>query len=379
MTQGLTTQGLQPDGTTLERAAGLARIKAPVSIANGGTAATTADGIVNNIADVLENLCLNPSFETVLPGVHTAAITHIHGSGLVRNICMPGWQYKSGANAANESNVTQDLVVFNRGKASCLCDVVNITGGNPVLRQVWGGTIDSVPQYLEGMVAMAAGRYFNWSTDVKQSSATASACRLFITTDGTGGTTTYSGYHGTNANWERLFDVVLIPTDATYIYFGVAFENVTPDFNVDGCSVVLTEVALSFLAFRERKPAYQERQVDVADQLYDASPAVGVTWYYCNDAAATTPYESNVNRPAWATGLVAAMVCNDSVAGYAMHLRPAGTTRTVAELSVPVANKWTRAGQAKVDFGVNGLFEYSGDATSTVVFVNVVGWYGGGL
>ena len=54
--------------------------------------------------------------------------------------------------------------------------------------------------------------------------ATATAARVFIATDGTGGTTNYSGYHTGGSTFENL-DVtnITVPSDATYVRVGVAF------------------------------------------------------------------------------------------------------------------------------------------------------------
>lgn len=62
------------------------------------------------------------------------------------------------------------------------------------------------------------------SARVAVRTATASAARSFIATDGTGGTTTYSGFHTGGSAFENL-DVVnlTVPVDATYVRFGVAF------------------------------------------------------------------------------------------------------------------------------------------------------------
>ena len=54
---------------------------------------------------------------------------------------------------------------------------------------------------------------------------TASAVRVGITTDGTGGTTTYSSYHAGNSAWADLsVNGVTIPSDATYVRVSVHLE-----------------------------------------------------------------------------------------------------------------------------------------------------------
>ncbi len=82
------------------------------------------------------------------------------------------------------------------------------------------------------------GQAFSVRCPVKASAA--NAVRAFVTSDGTGGTTTFSGYHTGGGAFENL-DVanVTIPTDATYVEYGLAFattvtaslDNVMPTQN----------------------------------------------------------------------------------------------------------------------------------------------------
>ena len=57
-----------------------------------------------------------------------------------------------------------------------------------------------------------------------RSTATAAAVRAYIKTDGTGGTTTFSGYHTGGGSFELLtVSLATVPTDATYVEVGTAF------------------------------------------------------------------------------------------------------------------------------------------------------------
>lgn len=71
--------------------------------------------------------------------------------------------------------------------------------------------------------------------------ATANAVRVFIYTDGTGGTTTYSAYHSGGATFETLtVPVVTVPTDATIVRWGVAFAASCTAYVDDGAIVIGT-------------------------------------------------------------------------------------------------------------------------------------------
>jgi len=118
MTQGLTTQGLQPDGTTLERAAGLARIKAPVSIANGGTAATTAAGARAALLIPNRNLLINGCMRVSQRGTTFNATTVPLNSD--DTFLLDRWNLLSDGN--DIVDVTQDTTVGDlpTGAAACI-------------------------------------------------------------------------------------------------------------------------------------------------------------------------------------------------------------------------------------------------------------------
>jgi len=73
-----------------------------------------------------------------------------------------------------------------------------------------------------GSITSMLGKYFRITGYCK--SASIGGCRIYITTDGTAGTTTYSGYHTGGGGWEQLSAALTLPADATYITIGVRVE-----------------------------------------------------------------------------------------------------------------------------------------------------------
>lgn len=90
----------------------------------------------------------------------------------------------------------------------------NGAGATQIYQQLSINTNDENHQLLGQVV----------SARIAVRTATASAARVFIATDGTGGTTTYSGYHTGGSTFENL-DVtnITVPSNATYVRVGVAF------------------------------------------------------------------------------------------------------------------------------------------------------------
>jgi hypothetical protein len=114
--------------------------------------------------------------------------------------------------------------------------------------------------------------------------ATNNSLRAFITTDGTGGTTTYSGYHTGDSTWQNL-DVanVAVPADATYVEYGLALgasgtvwiDNVMPVQGVACCDYAKSHPADEIA----RCQRYYEVQGGIADgsvAYYGNAPGVNV-------------------------------------------------------------------------------------------------------
>ncbi len=105
----------------------------------------------------------------------------------------------------------------------------------------------------------------------------AGAVRAVVTTDGTGGTSTYSGYHAGDSQWADLDVVaVAVPSDATYVEVGVALA-ATATAYVDDAMLVQGSVAAEYMALHpaeewERCQRYYEAH------LGQSVPHVG--WIY---------------------------------------------------------------------------------------------------
>lgn len=92
------------------------------------------------------------------------------------------------------------------------------------------------------------GETISFRASVALAGAVANAVRAFITTDGTGGVTTYSSYHGNDTNWEDLDVVgVTVPSDATFIFVGLAFD-VSCTAYMDNCMFVVASAATDYVA-----------------------------------------------------------------------------------------------------------------------------------
>lgn len=116
----------------------------------------------------------------------------------------------------------------------------------------------------------------------------ASAVRVFVRSDGTGGTTTYSGYHTGNSAWADL-DVIniTIPSDATYIEVGVKFAASVTAY-LDNAMHIPGSIAADYMPLHPAEEmARCQRYLEVIGQ--DASGAIvfsgngtgaGAAYYY---------------------------------------------------------------------------------------------------
>jgi len=105
---------------------------------------------------------------------------------------------------------------------------------------------------------------------VKLAAGVASAVRAYIKTDGTGGATTYSSYHGNNTAAESL-DALLavVPADATYVEVGLAFA-ASATVYTDNWMLVATAFATDYVG---RHPGDEltrcQRYYEIIDAGFD--------------------------------------------------------------------------------------------------------------
>jgi hypothetical protein len=321
------------------------------------------------------DLALNPGQETVLPGTHTTAITQINAASTTRNMHIVGWQFVTGTGTGGDTpdcTVTQDTSVVTGASNASAKIVVTVLGtSNPVYRQLWNAA-----QYLEKQVYAVRGRVFNFAAAVKQSAATANACRLYITTNGTGGTTTYSTFHGANTDWERLIVTVTVPVDATEISFGLVLANATPDYYFDNAMVVATSVAQTSLEWQPRNPvALSSSRIDSTEQLIYTTPA-DANWHTTGDGTADADYSINDNRPAWASmAIIKSQVGGTGGAGTDFSVRPSGDTNTWFPAFSQVSGVALESMGTCV-FGANGQIDFRCGHTNTDGYFFIKMWQG---
>lgn len=305
------------------------------------------------------NLCLNPSFENVLVGSHTVAITRNDGNE-TKNTQLPGWQTYS-TDAAAEITVAQTTTGISsaHSKQAMSISAANITA-SPKVRQLW-----SSAQNLTEFVALVQGAYFTFSMDVTQSVGTASACRLYVTYDGTGGTTVYSGYHGANTSLERLFvqTASAIPSNCTTISFGIEFASTTPTYYLDNAMAIGSTTKLISLAYAPRLPfSFQADRISEALVVRCAQNGTASAWVACN--ATSISWNPNTIRPAWATHVVINFYARAVSAGVglALYARPKNTASPFPEYlhwigSGYAVNAESIASTYAVPLGEDSLYE----------------------
>lgn len=329
---------------------------------------------VSGIASRSPNMAMNPSFETVLPGTHTTAITQNNNNDDL-NSQFPGWLTTT-AHADADITLSQETGAGNysaeASDASCKIVVADATS-NPKLLQRWDSG-----EYLEHNAYAARGRYLTVAADVKLSAGTASACRLFITYDGTGGTTTYSDYKANDTSFERLFKSVLIPTDCTDIEFGIQLESATPDYYVDNFQVEITEEEQDECLYRPRLPIQlSERSIgDTTNELVWTSTTGGTNVQATDSGNLDTSWDVNDARPAWATAAYVHLQVG-GVAGDAFLYANGATGQR--ELSVSRDDTSTLHGNGIMSIGQDGQGCIDRSDQDVNAWVYFLGWIGEGL
>ena len=150
-------------------------------------------------------------------------------ASLLTNGSFDVWQRGNGpftGNSAYSSDRWQSLI-FGTDALSISRDTANVDTGSRAGAActfslgTGGGSTAIGQQYNAGDGFQVAGRVVSASVRVK--TATASAVRIGIFTDGTGGTTTYSSFHTGGGAYQTLTVTVTVPTNATtvWLYAGV--------------------------------------------------------------------------------------------------------------------------------------------------------------
>ncbi len=103
----------------------------------------------------------------------------------------------------------------------------------------------------------------------------ASAVRAVITTDGTGGTSTFSGYHPGNSDWANL-DVggVRVPADATYIDIGLAYAASVTAYE-DNAMLVLGSLPVDYVPLTAAEEWARSQRYRQTGSFYDTGRSIG--------------------------------------------------------------------------------------------------------
>jgi len=351
---------------------------AAVSLSVGTKDVFVSDPFDFLIANGLQNLVINPEMH-IMPGTHTSGIQQNNAASTTQNHEIPGWRSVTGTGSP-DITVSGDTTAgtFVSGAKRSIKVVVTVLGtSDPFIEIPYiEGEANSIDAMLYGM----RNRVLNFSADVKQSAATASACRLAITTDGTGGTTTFGAFHGTNTNIERLFVSASIPNDATIVRLRLSIENATPDFNLSRPMGIVTDVALKSLLFKPRPGInINGLNIDGSTTLAYTTPA-DTNFHVSGDGTADTDPSGGFNgvRPTWANSFTFFFDVSGTVVGPGF-LKPNGDTNSFIQANSQNTNAFGGEMFATVPFGVDSEYQFKVDDTGLDLFIFGRQYFGEGL
>lgn len=363
------------DGTTIEfPAAGSVRVKdggiTPAKIASRG-----------------QNLCLNPSFEKVLPGSHTTAITNLTGSvGVTKNNQFPGWKnfIDAAAAAADSVTVSQQAAISAGSSKYCIrVAATNFATGPFGIRQYWAAT-----EYLTELVSACLGKRIYVFADLKNSHANVNS-RLKVSSDGTGTPSDYEDVTG-DTTLHRVGVTIDVPTDATVLYIDglITAVNANGDYvEIDNVQIAIvdTTVTLTELPYQPRPPVVLESSIlDDDGAVISWSTPSNTSWHQSAESPQEfdTDYNFNTNRPAWAnkfTGMMAVGNASTLTNGYGI-CRYNGSSSNLGELFqyVLVVGKYIQS-HLLCALGADAQIQLQVGATTTEIYIYLTKWEGDGL
>ena len=255
-----------------------------------------------------ENLCLNPGFETILPGSHTSAITTLSTTGY-QNIQFPAWQLQNTVIIDETITVIEETANVSSGsKRSAQVDLSGTVPSYPRLIQIWNSS-----EYLEERAISCREKYLTVALDVKMDSPVSNACRAFLYHDGTGSNTFTSGYKANDSSYERLLvPSRLIPDDCTEISFGAQFESLSPTFYVDNVMVVLSDSPLAELPYMSRNAIKIVVLDTTTGVVVDDDGTNKASFHDANFNWSTSgAWDLPNDKPAWANYIDMKLYCNN--------------------------------------------------------------------
>lgn len=214
-----------------------------------------------------QNILLNGGFESKIRAASSATAV----SSAPYPFLHDGWQaIKAGTDTLTVQDSTSVVQADSQHSALCSVNVGTGAGGTWYFQQLF-----VAPASVgTGGYPHLRGKAISLRGLVKQQGNYASTVRLFINSDGTGGTNQFSSYHGTNSNWETL-DVAnyVIPNDATYIIVGARFEGAAgaADIVLDDLMLVLGAVPTNYVGEPEwettRKASARYQRLPISGSL----------------------------------------------------------------------------------------------------------------
>lgn len=233
------------------------------------------------VVSVLYNYLCNGGFETWQRG--TGAFTATTAYSADR------WQIiLAGTDALSVSQVSAAANKKTNSQFSAGCTFTLGTGaGATTLKQRL--TISDGFHFL-------LGQAISFRIACKTGTAAANSVRSYIKTDGTGGTTNNSGYHGNNTSFEDM-DVtnVVVPTDATFIEVGVFFAaGAGVIFYLDNAILVQQSFAV---AFQPLAPAEELQRCQRYYEIHGATVTTFPAFNFSANGAHTISYPISFLAP----------------------------------------------------------------------------------
>ena len=146
--------------------------------------------------------------------------------------CADRWAIAIGG--SDTMSVSQDSANAD-GAGRCAACTFTLSGG--------AGTTAIYTSHKVSEYGNLPGRTLSLGLRVRTS--VANAARLFIQTDGTGGTTTHSAYHSGGGAYETLSLTLTVPSNATYVNLGVHFSASCTAY-IDNAMLVVGSVAADY-------------------------------------------------------------------------------------------------------------------------------------
>ena len=354
----------------------------PASLAKDLTLAANGDATLSDAMRTQRaNLLLNPSFDTVLYGTHTSAGFRTTSVSANKNTPIPGWRLWTPAGGSPSYDFEHVIGAIDSRTGRFGRITVNTLANGGGVRQEWSAT-----EYLTSMLEQLKGRYANFAIDLRNSHNSVS-CRPFIYFDGTGGGFVYGTAVTGSTAWTRSFiaSSIVVPQDATYLYFGVEVTAVNAGGDTVHCdhgSVLATTTPLAALPFVPRPPANivspQLKNTAGTFEFVWSTPSANNTVFQTAGGETDTDPVLNNLRPHWANvmGFNLNLVGGASIKGQYFAIFPGSTLIYDNYCTQPSDSAIDYTVARDVELGINGEVGYLTTYTGLAVNIQVQQWKG---